>query len=90
MLKPQGVMLRLTYIFLLFVLILTPVYSQNEANTLTVQDVEEAKRLILSDQVALKSRIDLAKRLSILFEQIDKPEIARRLTLDFISSASSL
>ncbi len=85
---PFGCIQRLALIVLLCVVSVLTSEAQEQAPSLSLEDVEEARRLILSDQVDLKSRVDLAKRLSILFEQIGRPETARKLTLDFIASAN--
>ncbi|MDP8245489.1 MAG: tetratricopeptide repeat protein [Candidatus Hinthialibacter antarcticus] len=84
-----GVLQRLIVIcFFLTISVLASI-AQEDAASLSLEDVEEARRLILSNQVDFKARVDLAKRLSILFEQIGRPETARRLTLEFISSANA-
>ena len=89
MIQISGVFQRLMLICLLLTFGLHVGIAQESAATLSLEDVEEARRLILSNQVDFKARVDLATRLSILFEQIGRPETARKLTLEFISSANS-
>ncbi|MBI1387791.1 MAG: tetratricopeptide repeat protein [bacterium] len=57
---------------------------------LSLDELQEARQLLLSRDIDYGQRVDLASKLAIHFEQRNQPGVARRWCLDFAASAAPL